>query len=56
MYSVSFFEPLPDLADEGGEEQPVPQYFASVGSNRTTVYKVTGEFFECKQNNIKDQQ
>ena len=38
VYALSFFEPLPDPAAVRGV--PKPQFFASVGSNRATVYKV----------------
>jgi hypothetical protein len=42
VYAVSFFEPLPTV-DESEYERPAspaPQFFASVGANRATVYKV----------------
>jgi len=41
VYALSFFEPLPDPAAVGGA--PKPQFFASVGSNRATVYKIESD-------------
>lgn len=42
VYAVSFFEPLPTVDESEYEKpaSPAPQFFASVGANRATVYKV----------------
>jgi len=42
VYALSFFEPLPmiDNIDNDKAAPLSPQYFASVGANRATVYKV----------------
>lgn len=48
IYSVSFYDPLPEVAPDGsGASNPQTlkrdQFFASVGANRATVYKVAGD-------------
>jgi len=42
VYALSFFEPLPRFEDSDNDKAASlsPQYFASVGANRATVYKV----------------
>mmetsp|Transcript_2155 Transcript_2155/g.2676 ORF Transcript_2155/g.2676 Transcript_2155/m.2676 type:complete len:564 (-) Transcript_2155:99-1790(-) len=47
IYSLSFFEPLPDLSTNSMNDSSVKppcassrQYFASVGSNRATIYTI----------------
>jgi hypothetical protein len=40
IYSISFFEPL--MAESPDETvEPMAQYFASVGGNRASIYKVS---------------